>query len=142
MDERERERGAFRYTYAAPTAAEREEIESIRQSYLPAETRSGTEELRRLHARARRVPAAASLCAGIAGILTMGGGMALSLEGGQPGWGIALSLLGIAVAALAYPLHRLLARRAKKKYGPRILALCDALLPGEEGTRKQSGPRE
>lgn len=129
--------GGFRYTYAAPTASEREEIESIRQSYLPDARRSDTEQLRRLDARARRTPMIASLSLGVAGALLLGGGMALSLEGGQMGWGIALSLLGIAAAALAYPLHRLLTRRAKQKYGPRILALCDKLLPEEDERDRQ-----
>lgn len=128
----------FRYVYSAPTERERREIESIRAAYLPdAERRSKTEQLRRLDARARRLPTAAALAAGIAGLLAFGGGMALTLELGQPVWGIVLSLLGAAVAAAAYPLHKLLLRRARKKYGARILALCDELLP--EAKEKDRG---
>ncbi len=124
------EKKEFRYTYSAPTEQERREIESIRGNYLPASARqSKTEELRMLDARVRRTPMIASLTAGIAGTLIFGGGMALFLELGQPVWGIVLSLLGAAVAAAAYPLHRLLLRRFRQKYGARILALCDELLP-------------
>ncbi len=128
----------FRYVYSAPTERERREIESIRAAYLPdAERRSKTEQLRRLDARARRLPTAAALTTGIAGLLAFGGGMALTLELGQPVWGIVLSLLGAAVAAAAYPLHKLLLRRARKKYGARILVLCDELLP--EAKEKDRG---
>ena len=99
----------FEYSYSAPTEEERREIQYIMKSYQPKEkTRGKLEELRALDAKVKRLPLVLALTLGIAGCLIFGGGMAMALELGMPGWGIAASLAGAAVMAMAYPTHKTL----------------------------------
>ena len=58
----------FSYTYTAPTAEERREIEDIRKKYLPPKDASGTpERLRALDKKARTPALAAGITLGVAG---------------------------------------------------------------------------
>lgn len=128
--------GAFFYSYSAPTAEERREIDGIRRQYT-ARTAAETKlaYVKKLDRRARRAPAAAALTLGIVGLLIFGGGLAISMEGIFQGalWaGVAVSVTGVVVMALAKPLHSALAARFKRKYGGTILKLTSELL-GEEG---------
>lgn len=119
----------FSYKYSAPTEEERREIEDIQKQYLPEKTADASiKKLRMLNAKVHRVPMIAALTAGIAGTLILGAGMAMSLEWNLLAWGVVVGLTGIAVLALAYPLHKFLLNRSKKKYGEEILKLSDELL--------------
>ena len=119
----------FEYSYSAPTEEERREIQYIMKSYQPKEkTRGKLEELRALDAKVKRLPLVLALTLGIAGCLIFGGGMAMALELGMPGWGTAASLAGVAVMATAYPTHKTLLAKNKSKYRDEILALSAGLL--------------
>lgn len=123
----------FVYTYTVPTENERREIEEIRAQYAEKQdNKSRIEELRDLHRRVNRPPLIVAVLLGVLGTLTFGLGMALVLEFGLFGWGIAVSLVGAGVLVGAYFAHKLLLRRGKKKYGARILELSESLLRGEE----------
>ena len=133
----------FRYTYSAPTEEERREIDGIRRAYRPEEEKTGLDKLRALDKKVRRPAALSAAILGVVGGLTFGGGMALTLEGGQIAAGIALSLVGIAAAAIAFPVRRAVLRRGKRKYGAEIVRLSDELLSGGDGgeeTNPESRP--
>ena len=119
----------FRYVYAAPTAEQRREIDGIRRQYLPrSEAEEKFERLKRIDRRAKQLPRAAAIALAAAGVLVFGTGLALALEWNALAWGSAVCALGATLAALARPLHTVLSRRAKRKYGAEILELSAALL--------------
>lgn len=133
----------FRYTYSAPTEEERREIDGIRRAYRPEEEKTGLDKLRALDKKVRRPAAWAAAVLGVVGVLIFGGGMALTLEGGQIAAGIILSLVGIAAAAIAWSVRRAVLRRGKRKYGAEIVRLSDELLSGGDGgeeTNPESRP--
>lgn len=122
----------FSFTYSAPTEAERREIEGIRRQYrLEEKNESKMERLRRLHSLVAGSATAASLAAGVVGLLIFGTGMALALEFDELLIGIIISVIGVAPIALAYPIYKSMMLRGKKKYGEEIIRLSDEML-GEE----------
>lgn len=119
----------FSYTYTAPTAEERREIEDIRKKYLPPKDASGTpERLRALDKKARTPALAAGITLGVAGTLILGLGMSMALEWNMIVPGAVVGVAGIALAAIAYPAWKFLFGRGKKKYGKEILDLSEQLL--------------
>lgn len=123
----------FNYTYSAPTENERREIESIKRQYLPVQHKEDKiENLRNLNKRVTQPPVIIGLTIGIIGILVMGLGMTMVLEWSINVWGVIVGIIGIAVAAAAYPVYRTVLNRNKKKYGQRIIELSDELLNSEE----------
>ena len=117
---------AFHYTYSA---REQEEVRRIRQKYTPKE-RDRLEQLRRLDQRVSRKSAAVSLTAGILGTLLLGLGMCATMVWMGPWFipGIVIGLVGIALVALAYPLHTRIAKQEREKVAPEILRLADDLM--------------
>lgn len=117
---------AFHYTYSA---REQEEVRRIRQKYTPKE-RDRLEQLRRLDQRVSRKSAAVSLTAGILGTLLLGLGMCATMVWMGPWFipGIVIGLVGIALVALAYPLHTRIAKQEHEKVAPEILRLADELM--------------
>lgn len=119
----------FQFTYSAPTAEERRQIEGIRSEYLAAgEYRDKLTELRQLDKRAKRPASAAALSLGVVGILVFGLGMSMLLSFNMFAAGVVVSAVGLVAMGLAYPVHALLLRRGKAKYGPHILKLSEELL--------------
>lgn len=128
----------FDFSYTAPTEAERREIESIKRQYAPQTKEADKLEiLRALNKKVTRLPAVLGWALGVAGTLIMGVGMTMVLEWEMMLWGVVAGVLGVAVAAVAYPVRSALLRRNKQKYGARILQLSDELLGSE-----QTGQRE
>lgn len=122
----------FDYTYSAPTENERREIESIKKQYAPAtEKEDKLETLRKLNNRVNRPPTIVGLVVGIAGTLIMGLGMTMVLEWNLVAWGTVVGILGVAVAAAAYPVYKAILKRNKKKYGRQIIDLSNELLNQE-----------
>lgn len=120
----------FHYTYTAPSEEERKEIESIKRQY-DFSTRSTTGKLERLRTLDRRVRYAAlcwGLSLGVIGSLVFGTGLSCILVWNKWAIGIALSAVGGALAALAYPVYQKVLKRNKKKYGAEILKLSEELL--------------
>ena len=122
---------AFEYTYSAKR---QKEIEEIRKAYLP-EGEDKLERLRRLHAVPTRKAQAAALAVGIIGALILGTGMSLCMTeiGAALGRlvmtvGIAVGLVGMVLAALAYPVYTRVLKKQREKIAPEILRLSDELL--------------
>lgn len=121
--------GKFDFSYAAPSEQERREIESIKRQYMPAlKKEDKLDKLRGLNKKVVQPPSIMGLIAGILGTLIMGIGMTMVLEWGIIAWGITVGIIGIAIAAAAYPIYRTVLRRNKRKYGQKIIELSDELL--------------
>ena len=125
------ENHSFDYTYCA---AQQQEVENIRKKYLPKEE-DKMEQLRKLHAIPTRKAQAAALSVGILGTLILGTGMSLCMTelagflGGTAMFiGIPVGLVGLVLAALAYPLYNRVLTKQREKIAPEILRLSDALL--------------
>ena len=125
------ENRSFEYTYSA---RRQQEVEAIRRAYLPREE-DKLEALRRLHAGPTRKARAAAIAVGTLGALLLGTGMSLcmtelgaALGGFAMVVGIAVGVVGIAAAALAWPLGRHILDRERRKIAPQILRLTDELM--------------
>ena len=122
---------SFKMTYSAQ---QQEEIQSIRQKYVPKEE-SKMEKLRALDARVTQKATMASILVGVIGALILGCGMSLIMSdfGASLGTaalpaGIALGAIGLALAALAYPLYNRTLKKEREKIAPQILQLTDELM--------------
>ena len=125
------ENHSFEYTYSAQ---QQQEVEAIRQKYLPKEE-DKMEQLRRLHAIPGQKAQAAALSAGVVGTLIMGTGMSLVMTeiGDLLGSlaivaGITVGIVGIVLAALAYPVYNRVLKKQRQKIAPEILRLSEELL--------------
>ena len=121
----------FSFTYSA---AQQQEVESIRKKYLPKEEDS-MEQLRKLHGIPTQKAQAASLAVGITGALILGTGMSFAMTdiGAALGGlamvvGIAVGVVGMVLVALAYPIYNCVLRKQREKIAPEILQLTDELL--------------
>lgn len=117
---------SFEYTYSAQ---EQEEINRIREKYLPPEEReTKMEQLRRLDAGVYQKATAWSLVMGILSTLVMGVGMCCCLVWSSFGVGIPVGVLGITGMSLTYPAYNWLIRRERARIAPQILKLSEELL--------------
>ena len=122
---------SFRFTYSA---AQQQEVEHIRQKYLPME-KSKLEQLRKLHRSASQKAQAWSVAVGVMGALVMGSGMSLCMTdlGAALGnlafmIGVPLGIAGIALVALAYPVYNTVLKKQRARIAPEVLRLTDELL--------------
>jgi len=125
------ENNSFEYTYSPQR---QQEVEEIRKAYLPREE-DKMEQLRRLHAVPARKAQAVSLTMGVIGALIMGTGMSFCLTdlGSALGrfamvLGIVVGLVGMVMAALAYPIYSRTLKKEREKIAPDILRLTEELL--------------
>ena len=110
---------SFEYTYSAP---EQEELR--RAKYLPRDkTETKLERLRRLDAEAERPGAVTAISVGTLGALVFGTGMCCCLVWQQFALGIAVGLLGAAIAAAAYPVYKHITKKKREQIAPEILEL-------------------
>ena len=125
---------SFKYTYSAK---EQDEIKRIRQKYQSQEEDSMT-RLRKLDASATSKATVIALVFGIVGALIFGMGMSLIMTDlavllGMKGMtniivGIITGVLGVILAALAYPVYSKVLKREREKIAPEILRLTDELM--------------
>ncbi|MBE6613333.1 MAG: hypothetical protein E7632_12670 [Ruminococcaceae bacterium] len=122
------EQKTFQYTYSA---VQNQEIQSIRQKYLPG-TESKLDRLKRLDHTVNRAGMTVSLILGVLGCLVFGTGMCFAMKviGDALLPGILLGLIGAMTMGAAYPAYRALRRKKKAELIPQILALTDELMKG------------
>jgi hypothetical protein len=115
----------FCYTYSAK---EQEEIEQIRQKYIPKEE-SKMEQLRKLDESATKPGTIAALALGIVSALLLGVGMCCTFVWADRYFvlGIVLGLLGIAGMIVAYPLYNHITAKKRKQIAPEIMRLTEEL---------------
>lgn len=130
------ERG-FSYSYSAKEQAD---IKKIRERYEErTDTREGKlERLKRLDRGVVKKARTVALTVGTIGVLVLGVGMSLmmsdfsSVLGSYEKYceviGIGIGLVGIILAAVAYPLYRRVEARERQKVAPEILRLADELM--------------
>ena len=116
----------FRYVYSAK---EQEELKRIRSKYVPQEE-SKLDQLRRMDAAVTRKGNILSLVMGIIGVLIMGVGMCCCMVWGGVWFvpGIVIGILGIFLAAMAYPVYQRVTKKEREKIAPQILKLADELM--------------
>ncbi|MGN0554795.1 MAG: hypothetical protein ACI4LI_02730 [Candidatus Fimenecus sp.] len=115
----------FEYTYSAPQQAE---IKKIREKYLPkAEREDKLEQLRRLDRSVERPGMIAALTLGIVGMLIFGTGLCCVMVWARFVLGVAVGTVGIAVAAVAYPVYKRIHAERRRKVAPLILKLTEEL---------------
>ena len=122
---------SFKMTYSAQ---QQEEIQSIRQKYVPKEE-SKMEKLRALDAHVTKKATMVSIIVGVIGAMILGCGMSLimsdfgkTLGGAAFPVGIVVGALGVALAALAYPVYHRTLKKEREKVAPQILQLTDELM--------------
>ena len=122
---------SFKYTYSAK---EQDEIKRIRQKYQSQEEDSMT-RLRKLDASATSKATVIALVLGVGGALILGMGMSLIMTDlavllGMTNIivGIITGVLGVLLAALAYPVYNTVLKREREKIAPEILRLTDELM--------------
>ncbi len=126
MDDR---KDTFQYAYSA---AQQEEIQSIRKKYLPQE-QDKMEQLRRLDRSSTRKGTIVSIVVGVLGCLLLGIGMCCTMV-----WmdvlfipGVIIGFAGIAAIAAAYPLYNRITRKERERLAPEILKLTEELSEAE-----------
>ena len=136
MDNNNKEKDAFTYTYSAKEQAE---LRRIRDKYTaPAEAEDKMARLRRLDASVTSTAQAVALVFGVVGTLMLGFGMSLIMTElakilnitGNAAMvvGILVGILGGALASLAYPVYNAIVRIKRKKLAPEIIRLTDELM--------------
>ncbi|MBQ8612278.1 MAG: hypothetical protein IJ412_11315 [Oscillospiraceae bacterium] len=125
------ENKSFHYTYSAE---QQQEIRDIRKKYLAPEE-DKMEQLRRLDRCAAQKAQAWSIVLGVTGTLIFGLGMSCAmtdltgfLGGTALMIGIPVSVVGLAVLALAYPVYNSILKKERQRIAPLILQLTDELL--------------
>ena len=128
----EKNQETFSYTYSA---RQQEEVQSIRQKYLPAQE-DKMERLRRLHHSATKKAQVWALVLGVVGALIMGSGMSLVMTdigkviglGNSLLPGIVVGMLGMVTVALAWPVYTRVLTKERQRIAPEIIRLSDELL--------------
>ena len=122
---------SFSYTYSA---AQQQEVESIRRKYLPKEE-DKMEQLRKLHSIPTKKAQAWAIALGVIGALILGTGMSLCMTelsgflGGNAMFiGIPVGIAGMVLVALAYPVYNHVLKKERARIAPEILRLTDELL--------------
>ena len=122
---------SFKMTYSAQ---QQEEIQSIRQKYVPKEE-SKMDKLRALDARVTQKATMVSIIVGIIGAMVLGCGMSLIMSDfgkalGDAAFpaGIIAGVLGLVLVALAYPVYNRTLKKEREKIAPTILRLADELM--------------
>ena len=122
---------SFKMTYSAQ---QQEEIQSIRQKYVPKEE-SKMDKLRALDSHVTQKATMVSIIVGIIGAMILGCGMSLIMSDfgkalGDAAFpvGIVAGALGIALVALAYPVYHRTLKKEREKIAPQIMQLTDELM--------------
>ena len=124
----EEKKETFNYTYSA---AQQEEIKSIREKYMrPTPEEDKMERLRRLDASVTRLGTIVSLMVGIISALILGIGMCCTMVWAETFFipGIFIGVIGIAGVIAAYPVYDYITKKQREKLAPEILRLSDELI--------------
>lgn len=121
----EKEQETFSYTYSAK---EQQEIECIRQKYMPKKE-DELEQLRRLDKSAEQPGMIASICLGVIGTMLFGIGMCCTMVWAEYFFvpGIIIGVLGMGLIGAAYPVYQKVTKKQREKIAPQILALSEKL---------------
>lgn len=132
--ENHQEKDSFHYTYSA---AEQEELKTIREKYQPKEE-TKMDQIRRLDAGVEKKAMSVSIGVGIIGALLFGTGMSLVTTdlGAKIGFmqelnmifGIVVGIAGLTGICLAYPIYNRVVKEERKKIASKVLELTEELM--------------
>lgn len=108
-------------------AQDQKKAESIRRQYIPREDNK-IEQLQKLDNKVKTPGKVVASILGVVGALVMGSGMALVMVWENMTMGLALSIPGLIVALLAFPVYALITNSRKKKFTSEIMRLSDGLM--------------
>ena len=122
----------FSYTYSAK---ENQQVLNIRDQYLPHK-KNEVEMLKELDAKVKRPANVFAYTYGAVSAIVMGAGMSLVMTdiGAMIGLvstmvpGIAIGVVGMAMALSTYPIHKRMLANRKKKYAPEIIKLSEKIM--------------
>lgn len=118
---------SFEYTYSAKV---QKEVEEIRKKYLPKEE-DKLETLKRMDRDAEKPGMMMSISIGTIGSLLLGVGMCCTMVWGSTPWvfvlGVVVGLLGLIIAAQAYPMYKKITKKQREKIADQILELSKEL---------------
>lgn len=109
------------------TEKDTKQAEQIRRQYLDRQENK-MEQLRALDSKVKKPGTILSYIVGSIGALVMGGGMSLVMVNGNMTTGIVLGLVGMAVAAVAYPIYKAITGNRKKKFASEIMQLSSEIV--------------
>lgn len=112
---------AFKYEYSSEKA---KEVDDIVNKYVGKEDDKLT-QIKKLDEAVECKAAIKAVTIGVIGVLIMGAGMSIIMEASASFFvaGIVVGLIGMAVMAAAYPIHRRTLRKEREAAAPQILAL-------------------
>ena len=117
----------FEFTYST---SQQEKIERIRKKYLPKQE-SKMEQLIKLDKQAEKPGQIISITIGVLGCLLLGIGMSCTMVGnveiGVFAMGIAVGVIGLILAGVAYPIKQKVTEKERAKIADQIIALTDEL---------------
>ncbi len=110
-------------------------VQKIRTQYMETEP-SALDELKALDKKVKKPACVFAWTFGVLAALIMGSGMSLVMTdlGAALGMeeslipGIAIGLVGMAMALLTYPIYKSILAKRRKQFGPQILELSEKLL--------------
>ena len=104
-------------------------IERIRASYEEKEN-TKLDELKDLDKKVKRPAQIFAYTYGSLSSLVLGTGMCLAMKvlGNSMALGIGVGVFGIALTISTYPIFKVILKRRKNKYAPKIFELSDSLL--------------
>ena len=122
----------FSYTYSAK---ENQQVLNIRDQYIPHK-KNEVEMLKELDAKVKRPANVFAYTYGSVSAIVMGAGMSLVMTdiGAMIGLvstmvpGIAIGVVGMAMALSTYPIHKRMLANRKKKYAPEIIMLSEKIM--------------
>ncbi|MBQ9113170.1 MAG: hypothetical protein IJY08_06280 [Clostridia bacterium] len=126
--ENKNQNDTFNYVYSAK---QQEEIQNIRNKYLPEDTQEDKmEQLRRLDASVTTKGTVVSLIIGIISALVLGVGMCCTMVWGGKLFipGIVIGIVGIIGVSLTYPLYNHITKKERARVTPEILRLTEELM--------------
>lgn len=114
------------------TAQDQKRAENIRRQYISRDENK-MEQLQKLDEKVKLPGKIVACILGIIGSLVMGAGMSLVMVWANMTMGIGLSIPGMLVALIAYPVYTLITNSRKKKYAAEIMRLSDAVMNEKVG---------
>ena len=106
------------------------QVEQIRAQYVAENGMTALDELKALDKMVKTPARVFAYVFGGVGALVMGTGMSMAMNviGGGMVWGIVIGVVGMAMAAVNYPLYKKLLQSRKNKYAKQIFALSDSIV--------------
>ena len=112
---------AFKYEYSSEKA---KEVDDIVNKYVGKEDDKLT-QIKKLDEAVECKAAIKAVTIGVIGVLIMGAGMSIIMEASASFFvaGIVVGLIGMAVMAAAFPIHKMTLGKEREAAAPQILAL-------------------